>query len=87
MSDLYRIELPEPGPPWTELMVVSPQQFDDGTYQPVGRLVPDGRLQAIADAWNKANNRWPGVFYQDLALAAPKLVALLDALGGTDNDD
>jgi len=47
-------------------------------------LVPDTRLQAIADAWNKANNRWPGVFYQDLALAAPKLVALLDALGMRD---
>ena len=47
---------------------------------PVGVLVPDTRLQAIADAWGDASDTMSGQLYSDLAYESPKLVTLLDEL-------
>jgi len=56
---------------------------DDGTLTGKYTLVPDTRLQAIADAWN----------YDDIGQGRyefrqqwSELADLLDALGGTDNE-
>jgi hypothetical protein len=72
-------------------MVVGSQQFLDGTYQPVGTLVPDVRLQAIADAWNAfqgsittdLDDMQHSIPYQ----AFGELRALLDALTQDNGDE
>ena len=59
---------------------------NDGTLTGKYTLVPDTRLQAIADAWN-IGDRYQTATRVSLRVAWPELAGLLDALGGTDNDD
>ena len=51
-----------------------------------GVLVPDYRLQAIADAWN-IGDRYQTATRVSLRVAWPELAVLLDAITKEDNDD
>ena len=82
MSDLYRIDLTNPDLPTGSYLANDSELVSYLKNRDV--LVPDTRLQAIADAWN----------YDDIGQGRyefrqqwSELADLLDALVGADNDD
>ena len=86
MTDQYRINL----------YAADAHDYDTGESGPIARMILDGvlvpvesltpRLQALADAWN-IGDRYQTATRVSLRVAWPELAGLLDALGGTDNDD